>query len=299
MTSPATVVEVYSGGPQGPAGPSGAAGATGAAGAQGIQGLTGATGAQGPGGTVGPPGAAGAQGSTGPTGATGAPGPQGASLNPRGAWAAFTAYNLLDVVTNGGSSYTPLTAFTSGAAFNPANWLLLAAAGTNGTNGTNGATGATGPAGPAGGSEISVVTSSTTNSAAFGTSMADVAAPNGLSGLVVPNGTPPYLVEVVGDLLCSITTGTAGASSELRVQAQLVDDLGVTVAFANQSVLVYTAVALSARVNLPLRALLPAAPAQRTYRLQGMFTAPTGTQGSASCVAFFSVGAKSMRAVLR
>ncbi len=57
-------------------------------------------------------------------------GPQGNSFTVRGAWAATTAYNLLDIVTYSGSSYTPIVVFTSGATFNAANWTLIAAGGT-------------------------------------------------------------------------------------------------------------------------------------------------------------------------
>ncbi len=48
--------------------------------------------------------------------------------NLRGAWVPLTAYAVLDVVTNSGSSYLCHTAHTSGAAFSDTNWVLLGAA---------------------------------------------------------------------------------------------------------------------------------------------------------------------------
>lgn len=56
-------------------------------------------------------------------------GPTGQGFNLRGAWAASTAYALYDVVTYNGETWTPVTPFTSGATFNSANWIKLAAGG--------------------------------------------------------------------------------------------------------------------------------------------------------------------------
>lgn len=70
-------------------------------------------------------------------GGSGQPGPVG--INMRGAWSNSTAYAVRDGVTFGGSTYYCLTANTNSQPPS-ANWLLVAAAGTNGTNGTNGST---------------------------------------------------------------------------------------------------------------------------------------------------------------
>ena len=60
----------------------------------------------------------------GPAGANGAPGPPG-GFNLRGAWAAYTAYAIGDLLTEAGASYTPSTAFTSGSTFSSADLTLV------------------------------------------------------------------------------------------------------------------------------------------------------------------------------
>lgn len=258
MSTPTpTVIEVYSPGPQGPAGPDGPAGATGPAGVAGPAGVIGPQGIQGVPGAIGPAGPAGPAGPTGPQGPQGVVGP----LGPAG------------------------PAGSTGATG------LQGPSGATGPQGIIGPAGPTGPQGPS--AEIAVVTSGSVNSAAFGTSMGDIA---GLTGLIVPNGSGPHMVEVVGDLLCTVTTGTATANSELRIQAQIVDDLGATIAFMNESIIVVTATSITVRRSLALKGLVGTPSGQRTYKVQGMFTAASGTQGTAVCVAFFSVGAKSLRA---
>lgn len=73
-----------------------------------------------------------------PQGATGVTGSAGPTINFRGAWAASTTYDNLDVVTNAGSTYEADHHFTSSSSFNPTDWNLWAAAGATGPAGING-----------------------------------------------------------------------------------------------------------------------------------------------------------------
>jgi hypothetical protein len=141
-----------------------------------------------------------------------------------------------------------------------------------------------------------VVTSAAVNSGSFATTMTDLP---GLTGLVVPNGAGPHIVEIVGGLQVQIVTGTASANSELRVQLQIVDDLANVIAFANESQIVVTATSVTVRKVIPLKGIVGTPTGARTYKVQAMFTAPSGTQGTATCIAFFSVGAKTLRAYNR
>jgi hypothetical protein len=76
--------------------------------------------------------------------------PTGGGLSWRGAFAASTAYNAGDIVSEAGSSYEAIEGFNSGASFDPTDWNLLAAAGATGATGATGAAGATGATGPQG-----------------------------------------------------------------------------------------------------------------------------------------------------
>lgn len=110
-----------------------------AEGPQGPKGDTGATGPQGP------------KGDTGATGAKGNTGASGTSLRMKGAWAASTAYvnntQYVDIVTYGGNTYACKTSHTAAAAFDSANWNMIA---QKGAKGDTGATGAQGPKGDTG-----------------------------------------------------------------------------------------------------------------------------------------------------
>ena len=119
-------------------GPSGPAGATGVAGPTGTTGTAGTAGAAGPTGTTGLTGPTGTTGTTGPVGPTGTTGLSGQGFVFKGAWAPSTVYNLYDVVTNNGSTYNTITAFTSPATFTTANLSVMAQTGTNGTPGAAG-----------------------------------------------------------------------------------------------------------------------------------------------------------------
>ena len=61
-----------------------------------------------------------------------------------------TVYAVGDVVTYQGSTYYTPNAFTSGGAFSPSDWLVLAEAGSTGSNGSTGSTGGTGGTGATG-----------------------------------------------------------------------------------------------------------------------------------------------------
>ena len=85
-------------------------------------------------------GPTGPQGPIGPQGPTGPQGPQGDSVNWRGTWTAGTAYNILDAVEDGGSSYICTVAHTSSTADEPgagaswsSYWDLMAQKGVDGT----------------------------------------------------------------------------------------------------------------------------------------------------------------------
>jgi hypothetical protein len=125
--------------------------ATGAQGAAGPAGPAGPTGPTGPQGSAGPMGPVGPVGPTGPAGATGPAGPIG--INNRGTWAASTAYNVNDAVTDQGQ-YWLATAANSGVEPSlpgQASWQLVAAQGTAGPAGPAGPQGPQGPTGPPGG----------------------------------------------------------------------------------------------------------------------------------------------------
>jgi hypothetical protein len=129
-------------------------------------------------GPVGPPGPAGTNGSNGAPGTTplissvsvvngsslggtwsGCPGACVLNLtitagtNYRGNWTASTAYNVGDIVTNGGAIYISPTAFTSGASFNVANWNVFPS--SAGTGIVNSATAVSPVIYPAAGSAVS------------------------------------------------------------------------------------------------------------------------------------------------
>jgi hypothetical protein len=137
----------------GPAGPQGLPGVAGATGAQGVPGAMGAQGLQGPAGPAGPVGATGPAGANGTNGVNGTPG-----LMWEGAWSSATSYAVNDAVSFSGTSYLSLEANNLGQRPDlfPADWAVLAqagsagAAGAVGATGATGATGAQGPAGPAG-----------------------------------------------------------------------------------------------------------------------------------------------------
>jgi hypothetical protein len=118
----------------------------------------------------------------------------------------------------------------------------------------------------------------------------------GLTGLAVPNGSGPHIVELVGDLQVLITTGTATANTELRVGAQIIDDLSNIIALTSRSQIVVTATTVSVLLTLPLKGLVSAPSGTRTYRVQAYFFAGSGTIGTASALAYFSSGAKTLRA---
>ncbi|HWW22292.1 MAG TPA: DNRLRE domain-containing protein [Edaphobacter sp.] len=103
---------------------------------QGIQGPAGATGATGP---AGPAGA---------TGATGATGAQGPPVSFRGGWLVGQSYAVGDAVSLGGTSYIALVANVGREPdSSPAQWAVLAQAGSAGAAGVAGVVGPQGPAG--------------------------------------------------------------------------------------------------------------------------------------------------------
>lgn len=70
------------------------------------------------------------------------------SATPKGAWSSSTAYERLDIVSNGGNSYLALQNVPSGTALsNTSYWLVIAEKGDKGDKGNTGATGATGATG--------------------------------------------------------------------------------------------------------------------------------------------------------
>lgn len=70
-----------------------------------------------------------------PQGLPGGSGPAGPGFTFRGAWQPSTAYNAMDVVTNGGNTYEADHSFTSASIFGAANWNLWASAGATGPAG--------------------------------------------------------------------------------------------------------------------------------------------------------------------
>lgn len=74
-------------------------------------------------------------------------GDTGVSMRSRGAWTASTSYvnntQYIDVVTNGGSSYSCKTTHTSGTTFSNENWNLIAQKGDKGDKGNKGDNGIT------------------------------------------------------------------------------------------------------------------------------------------------------------
>lgn len=92
-----------------------------------------------------------AEGPKGDTGAT------GVSLRMKEAWKANTAYvnnnQYIDIVTQGGNTYSCKTSHTSGTSFDSTKWVMIAqkgATGATGSQGPKGDTGATGAQGPKG-----------------------------------------------------------------------------------------------------------------------------------------------------
>lgn len=202
-------------GPTGPTGPTGATGSAGATGAKGDKGDTGATGSAGSAGSAGATGPAGPTGSqgvagptgstgpTGPTGPTGSTGPTGAGFNPRGAWAATTAYTAMDVFTFGGETYEVATNFTSGSSFDATHLTKWAA------KGADGATGPTGPTGPTGSTGSTGTTGSTGSAGAAATIAVGTVTPlsAGATPTVANGGTSAAAVLNFG-----IPAGAAGAT---------------------------------------------------------------------------------------
>jgi len=74
-------------------------------------------------------------------------GDNGASMRTRGAWTPSTEYKndeqYIDIVTNGGSSYSCKTTHTSGTTFSSENWNLIAQKGDKGDKGDKGNNGIT------------------------------------------------------------------------------------------------------------------------------------------------------------
>ena len=92
-------------------------------------------------GPTGPSGPPGPTGPTGPAGATGPTGPAGQGFTYRGVWAAGTAYNAYDVVTNAGSTYVTTVHQDAASTFLASNWNLWAAKGADGAAGGGATTG--------------------------------------------------------------------------------------------------------------------------------------------------------------
>lgn len=76
------------------------------------------------------------RGADGAAGTNGTNGTNGQGFSFRQAWQPNTVYAPYDVVTNSGSAYVAVTNFTSGAAFNPGNWIMLAQKGADGSGGS-------------------------------------------------------------------------------------------------------------------------------------------------------------------
>ena len=119
-------------------------------------------------GTAGAPGATGAQGPQGPAGATG--------VNWRGAWTSAAGYVANDAVSYGGNTYLALTSsFGSVPDVSPAQWAVLAQAGS------------AGPTGPAGMAATVTVGTVTTGAAGTQASVTN----SGTSSAAVLNFTIP------------------------------------------------------------------------------------------------------------
>jgi hypothetical protein len=122
-----------------------------------VEWLASLVGSDGADGAAGAAGADGADGADGATGAAGADGADGASVSPAGSWANVTAYAVLDLVENGGSSYVCTAGHTSSEDTEPGVgidsedfWQISASKGDTGATGGTGDTGATGATGAAG-----------------------------------------------------------------------------------------------------------------------------------------------------
>jgi collagen type VII alpha len=207
-------------GPAGAQGLTGPSGATGSAGPQGAQGVAGSAGAQG---IAGATGAVGLQGATGATGAAGVVGPAGASgtngLNGtpgmlwQGAWSSGMNYAVDDAVSYGGTSYLSVTAGNVGQRpdVSPANWAVLAQAGSAGAGGAVGATGGAGVAGPAGAAGSVGATGATGAAGAAGISFRGVW--NAAANYAVKDG-----VTFAGSTYLAVAAGS-NAEPDLSPQA--------------------------------------------------------------------------------
>lgn len=258
-------------GPTGPTGPRGATGPTGPAGpsgATGPVGSTGPTGATGPQGPIGVTGPSGVPGSTGPpslpgsTGATGATGPQG----PIG-------------VT--GPQGLPGSTGASGAAgpsgpTGATGPVGLGSTGPTGPIGATGPAGVTGPSGVAGlngGLEIA--------SMSLGVNFSIPTAFTDVPGwqIVVPANSGPIDVEILQGLLVNIVTGTYAAAQLFQLEAMIVDDTNVNVAYNKWCVIQVTAASKNVGGCVPLAAAIPNKAVDKTYRVQARM-AQGGVNGS-------------------
>lgn len=208
----------------------------------------------GPGGPPGAAGAAGAQGVQGVPGAAGAAGPAGVP-GPPGLTGAAGAQG----------------------AVGPAGTV-----GPQGPQGVQGPVGPTGPAGVNASSDIAVSAGATTNQVVTA-AWADVA---GTTGVVIPSGfAANAILELIGGLLCSITSGTTAANTVLLLEARIIDDAATVVAYGSATT-VANGTSVTTRHTIPLKALVGTAAyaaANRTYRTQVQMTT-VGTTGQASAV---------------
>lgn len=142
--------------------------------------------------------------------------------------------------------------------------------------------GPAGPAGPAGttSQEIAISAAAATNFT-VPAAWTDV---TGLTGVVVPQGTPDFVVEVLAGLMVAITTGTVAATVPITVEARILDDQGFVVCYGSVSVTGAGGTSVVLRDNISLEGPVSATAASagaRVYRVQAQLTT-TGTNGQSA-----------------
>lgn len=217
----------------------------------------------------GPQGSAGPPGATGPAGAAGAAGAPGAQ----------------------GIAGAQGPAGTVGP---PGLTGPIGPQGATGPAGTVGPQGPPGIQGPPGSSEIAISAVANAN-VTLGTAYTDL----GLGGVTVPQGSPKFMIDLIGSLMCQVVTGTTIAANTIILEGQIVDDLGALVAYDSITVTPNgTSYTFRGRLELtaPVAAAAVAASA-RTYKAQARL-ATSGTTGQ-SATALLAAAPKQLQARVR
>lgn len=119
----------------------------------------------------------------------------------------------------------------------------------------------------------------------------------GLTGLVVPANSGPIELNLLGGLPFSLVTGTTGVASNIKCEAQIVDDLSNVICYTAQSFIQVTAATQTVLMNLPLGAGVANSAAQRTYKVQAKL-GTNGTTGQSASIPL-TTGSRTLRARYR